>query len=309
MRTRAARSHRDTPWGIRTASSLLIGASMAGALACRAESRPVPPATTDDAAPTLPSKPTGAPAKSSASALASSAPASIAPNDSPTPVGSTSRDPSASGDANALVDDSAPSRACHIAALGDSLTDARSHGGGYLKTLAKRCPESRFSNFGKGGDMVNQMKRRFVSDVLPRAATEQYTHLIVFGGVNDLYSDQTAHRTVEKIRRDLSFIYQRAREHGMRVVAVTVAPWGGFSRWFTPERGRNTRALNTWILSERDRGGIDAVVDAHRLLACEDPDRLCPEYTRPFGDGLHFGPPAHEKLGAALWAAAFRDCR
>src|SRR5262245_22590671 len=47
-------------------------------------------------------------------------------------------------------------RRCVIAALGDSLTDERVHGGGYLNYVARRCPESRIDNFAKGGAMVNQ---------------------------------------------------------------------------------------------------------------------------------------------------------
>lgn len=198
---------------------------------------------------------------------------------------------------------SSPGR-CRVAALGDSLTDYRAGGGGYLRLLEKRCPESEFENFGKGGDMVNQMRRRFEAEIASQPPA-RFTHLIVFGGVNDLYSDETAGRSNTRIQRDLSAIYEQARSRGWRVVAVTVAPWGGFERWFTPRRSAATKELNAWIAS----GPADVVVDAYTLLSCGDPERLCPDFTPPFKDGLHFGKKGHEVLGEALYRAEFERCR
>jgi lysophospholipase L1-like esterase len=201
---------------------------------------------------------------------------------------------------------------CVVAAIGDSLTDPKSHGGKYLDVLRERAPESRFDSYGKGGEMVNQMRRRFARDVLgepPIPGKPKYTHVIVFGGVNDLYSDLTAGRTVEKITRDLTYMYDRARGHGMKVVAITVSPWGGFGRYYNEKRGRATEVLNAWIMGQRARGKVDAVVDAYELLSCGDPIRLCPTYFAPFRDGIHFGKKGHEKLGRALYEAAFKTCR
>jgi lysophospholipase L1-like esterase len=195
-------------------------------------------------------------------------------------------------------------RVCTVAAIGDSLTDARSNGGGYLTLLAGRCPKSRFDNYGKGGDMTNQMRRRFQGEVVT-GDKPRYTHVIVFGGVNDLYSDETAGRTVPKISADLGAMYDLAHQRGMRVVAITVAPWGGFKRYYNERRGRATLELNGWIATSAP---TDAVVDAYALLSCGDPERLCPEVAKPYRDGIHFGPVGHEKLGEALYAAVFRDC-
>ncbi len=60
-----------------------------------------------------------------------------------------------------------------IAAIGDSLTDQRSHGGGYLEYLKSRCPTLEIDNFGKGGTMVNQMRRSFDEQVA--ASAKRYT--------------------------------------------------------------------------------------------------------------------------------------
>jgi lysophospholipase L1-like esterase len=196
---------------------------------------------------------------------------------------------------------------CSIAAIGDSLTDFESHGGGYLRLLQQECPRSRIDNYGRGGDMVNQMRQRLFRQVL-RPGQPRYTHLIVFGGVNDLYSDLTAGRTVEKISRDLLAMYQAAHARGMRVVAITVAPWGGFSRYYNARRGAATLALNDWVRRQAQSGGVDAVVDAYALLACGDPERLCEGYRTPFRDGLHFGPAGHRVLAEALFTRVFHEC-
>ena len=71
---------------------------------------------------------------------------------------------------------------------------------------------------GQGGlepDVVDTVTVSFGS-----GAPVGYTHVIVFGGVNDLYSDITAKRTVAKIESDLSTMYASAREHGAKVVAA-----------------------------------------------------------------------------------------
>ena len=193
-----------------------------------------------------------------------------------------------------------------VAAIGDSLTDPRSHGGGYLAYLKARCPLLELDNFGKGGAMVNQMRRRFELDVA--ASARRYTHLVVFGGVNDLYSDLTAFRTPAKIEADLSYMYAWGKAHEVKVVALTVAPWGGFKRYFNASRAEATRTLNAWIRDQPAQGHVDHVVDAYGLLSCGDPDLLCERFFGPFRDGLHFGPEGQERLGQALFQEAFSDC-
>jgi len=213
-----------------------------------------------------------------------------------------------------LLSSTAPSRAdgtppkapVVVAAMGDSLTDTRSNGGKYLDALRRRCPNSRFDNYGKGGEMVNQMRRRF--DELFASDKPRYTHVIVFGGVNDLYSDLTAGRTPALIERDLSAMYETAHKHGAKVVALTVAPWGGFTRYFNASRAAGTLEVNRWILAQRDSRAVEAAIDAYGLLSCGEPTALCPRFVAPFNDGLHFGPPGHEVLGEELFAHVFASC-
>jgi lysophospholipase L1-like esterase len=196
-------------------------------------------------------------------------------------------------------------RPCRVALIGDSLTDERV-GGGYVRYLKSRSPSSRFVNFAKGGAMVNQMKRQL--DAMLVDPEGPFTHLVVFGGVNDLYSDETAGRTVAKIEADLGVLYAAGKARGLRVVAVTVAPWGGFEKYYNARRGAATLELNGWILAGRARGHVDVTVDAYSLLSCGDGERLCPRYTRTLDDGLHFGKLGHETLGKALHDAEFHAC-
>ena len=190
---------------------------------------------------------------------------------------------------------------CRVLAVGDSLTDPRSGGGGYLKAWAERCPQCQFTNLGRGGAMVNQMLSRLRQFFDENPAS--FSHVVVFGGVNDLYSDRTANRTLERIERDLSGIYQLAHSHAQSVIAITVAPWGGFRRWYTDDRGRHTHELNQWIARGRARGDTDVVVLSETVLTCGDPANLCPAVMPPFRDGLHFGAEGHRKLGQALVTA------
>lgn len=200
------------------------------------------------------------------------------------------------------------SRLLSVAVLGDSLSDERVGGGGYLDAVRRACPSAHIDNFAIGGYMVNQIRRRFVEHVLTQPSGT-YSHVIVFGGVNDLYSDITAGRSVAKITADLAFIYAESRRLGAHVIAITVTPWGGFTRYYNARRAAATQRLNAWILEQTRDGAVDFAVDAYPLLSCGARQRLCPELAAPFHDGIHFGRKGQQRLGEALVEAAFSDCR
>lgn len=277
--------------------SLILLAALAG---CESGARrEPPPVAASDASTAL-----GATALASASAPPAPSPAPI-PSDAP--PASEEASPAAPAPAtSAAPTPSVARRPCRVAFIGDSLTEARFGGGGYVRYLEKHSPRSRFENFAKGGAMVNQMKRQL--DAMLADPGGPFTHLVVFGGVNDLYSDETAGRTVPKIQADLRTLYAGGRSRGLRVVAITVAPWGGFNKYYNERRARTTRELNAWILAGPERGEIHVVVDAYALLSCGNPERLCPRYTMTKSDGLHFGKLGHEALGAALYDAEFKTC-
>jgi lysophospholipase L1-like esterase len=249
-------------------------------------------------------------ASTSAVAHASARRVDAAAPDVATPAANSARAPTPTPPASSVasaLDASANAtperRPCRVALIGDSLTAV---GGGYVRYLEKRSPRSRFVSYAKGGAMVNQMRRQL--EAMRADGEGSFTHLVVFGGVNDLYSDETAGRTVPKIEADLAALYAAGRARGLRVVALTVAPWGGFAKYYNARRGAATRELNDWIRLGVDRGDVDVVVDAYALLSCGEPERLCSRYTLPKDDGLHFGKLGHETLGGALYDAEFARC-
>lgn len=195
--------------------------------------------------------------------------------------------------------------------MGDSLTDYQSHGGKYLQYLAEKCPLSRFDSYGKGGQMVNQMRARFDRDIVgtpadPENPKPKYTHVIVLGGVNDVCSDQTAKRTPALITSDLGTMYASAKRAGMKVIAINIAPWGGFKKFYNPSRAAATREVNQWIRAQAAQGVIDHSFDPGPVLTCGESDKLCK--TLAWKDGLHFNAAGHRKLGEALFKQYFSDC-
>lgn len=193
-----------------------------------------------------------------------------------------------------------------VAAMGDSLTDPKSHGGKYLEYLKQQCPKSTFDSYGKGGNMVNQMRKRFARDVLGEGGDgtkPSYTHVIILGGIGDILSNETATRTSEKIESDLGEMYRLAHEKGVSVVALTIPPWGAFKA-YNDARHTMTIEENDWIKSKPPN--VDRVVDIYPLLSCGEPRNLCDDYAWP--DKLHWGQKGHDVVGKALHETVFSDC-
>jgi lysophospholipase L1-like esterase len=198
-----------------------------------------------------------------------------------------------------------------VAAMGDSLTDPKSHGGKYLEVLQQRCPKSRFDSYGVGGQMVNQMRRRFARDVLgdppdPDEPKPKYTHVLILGGINDICSDRSALRTNDKIKRDLSAMYELAKDRGIQVVALTMPPWAGFKRYYNRRREASTLYLNQWIRSRSEIKAVGIVFDTYPLLSCGRPTHLCDRYG--WSDHVHWNKKGHRVVGEALHREVFADC-
>ena len=116
---------------------------------------------------------------------------------------------------------------------------------------------------------------------------------------------------MKKITTDLSAMYGAAHEHGMRVVALTVTPWGGFHRYYDASRAATTSELNHWIVAKQhDANAIDHVVRrSYPSSPAGTRKSFCERYATPFHDGIHFGPEGHKILAEALYREAFADCR
>jgi lysophospholipase L1-like esterase len=203
-----------------------------------------------------------------------------------------------------------PKRRYSVAAMGDSLTDPKSHGGKYLELLRKKCPHSRFDSYGIGGNMVNQMRKRFERDVLGRPADPdhpkpKYTHVIILGGINDICSDETAKRTNDKIKTDLTAMYKLAKADGLEVIALTLPPWGGFKRYYNARRAASTDDMNTWIRAQLGVT-VDKLVDIFPVMSCGDRELLCDSYGMK--DHVHWNAEGHRVVGVKLYEEIFNDC-
>jgi hypothetical protein len=198
-----------------------------------------------------------------------------------------------------------------VAAIGDSLTDPRAGGGKFLGELRRLCPSSRFDAYGIGGQQTLHMRWRFAHDVLGRGRARPppaYSHVIVLGGVNDLLTRSFRYAPTRPIERNLSAMYASARRHGIRVVAVTIPPWGKL-RGVADAREQATDALNAWILEREKLGEVDHGVDIRDALSCGDPRTLCPGFRRFPDDRLHWNPAGHRAVARVLHERVFADCK
>lgn len=253
--------------------------------------------------PVEPPAATSAPSGAPVSAVAPASVAAIAP--SLEGGAAPARAPSASA---APATAQPAKRVYVVAAMGDSLTDPKSQGGKYLDVLRERCPKSTFLSFGKGGNMVNMMRKRFLRDVYGEGLDVErprFTHVLILGGLGDVLSNETAFRTADKITKDLSEMVEMSRARGAKGIVLSLPPWGGMSA-FNGERAKITDDVNAWIAGAAKSGAIDGTFDTRPHLSCGEPLKLCKKSS--WADGIHWSPEGHRAVGEALHAALFSDC-
>ncbi|MEU2062666.1 SGNH/GDSL hydrolase family protein [Streptomyces sp. NPDC013455] len=178
-----------------------------------------------------------------------------------------------------------------VVAFGDSLTD----GNGSTPDANHRWPDRlaqrlRWYRVGvlNAGIAGNRLLRdgtgpsalaRLDADALDRAGVRA---LVVFEGINDIKGtpeagDVTAYADAYRT------LVARAHARGIRVVGVTLTPYGGYGAW-TAARESVRQRVNAFI---RTGGAFDAVADADAAVRDPaDPTRILPAYDP--GDHLHF---------------------
>ena len=172
----------------------------------------------------------------------------------------------------------------NVLAIGDSLTQ-----------LGLYCVEIE-RNLDEGSDVTCRGLEGAGTDrifrLLDGVKKDQYTDIIILGGVNDLAS----RRSQAMIQQNLKRIYEKARDLGARVIAVQVTPWSGHSKgqYLLSE----TADLNRWI---RHNGIPSISVNTSGL---GDHNRaLQKSYSK--GDGLHLSREGQKELGKLISRQAF----
>ncbi|MEU6665513.1 GDSL-type esterase/lipase family protein [Streptomyces sp. NPDC046727] len=178
-----------------------------------------------------------------------------------------------------------------VVAFGDSLTD----GNGSTPDTNRRWPDrlaQRLNPYRIGvlnaGVAGNRLLRdgtgpsalaRLDADALDRAGVRA---LVVFEGINDIKGVPEANDAAAYADAYRALV-ARAHARGIRVVGVTLTPFGGYAAW-TPVREAVRQRVNAVI---RTGGVFDAVADADAALRDPaDPARILPGYDP--GDHLHF---------------------
>ncbi len=186
-----------------------------------------------------------------------------------------------------------------IAALGDSTTagtpgyrspiEAPPDGEGNVESqfaywLVEQHPHWRVLNRGVDGERSDEVAARFERDVLSR----QPHVLVVIAGVNDVYQE----RPVEHTKKHLRWIYNRAAEAGIPVVAGSILPYNTA----TADQNARMKAINAWIAGEATRDPNLTFVDTRAAVAATDnPNRLA---SSP--DDLHPDVEGYRKVAAAI---------
>lgn len=182
-----------------------------------------------------------------------------------------------------------------VVAMGDSTTagtpafksaiESPPHGLGdhtsqYAYWLMQSHPEWEVLNHGVNGERSDQVRSRFERDVVaagPKA-------VVIIAGVNDVYQGSS----VEHVTTELSAMYARAYEAGIRVVAGSIIPYNTA----TSEQNAQMRQINAWI---RRQPGIVFVDTRAATAAPGSPDRLLES-----PDGLHPTAAGYRRMADAI---------
>ena len=150
----------------------------------------------------------------------------------------------------------------------------------YAYWLRRSHPEWEVLNRGVNGERSDQIRGRFERDVVAAAPKA----VVIIAGVNDVYQG----RPFEHVTKELSAMYARAAQAGIRVVAGSIIPYNTA----TPEQNARMREINDWI---RHQPGIVFVDTRAAAAAAGNPDRLLDS-----PDGLHPTPAVYHRMADAI---------
>ncbi|RYE04382.1 MAG: SGNH/GDSL hydrolase family protein [Sphingomonadales bacterium] len=146
---------------------------------------------------------------------------------------------------------------------------------------------------------------RFDRDVL---SLRGVTHVVLLEGTNDIGGSGRVRDgvtaptiTAEQLIQGYRQIVQRAHDHGIKVIAMTMLPYEG-AVYHTPAGEAMRMRVNAWI---RTSGTFDGVIDMEKVVAdSANPKRLTPSLQR--GDNLHPNAHGETRMGEAIPLTLFQ---
>jgi lysophospholipase L1-like esterase len=177
-----------------------------------------------------------------------------------------------------------------IVALGDSTTagtpgfyspvESPPHGRGdvtsqYAYWLMRERPEWLVLNRGVNGERSDQIRARFDRD----AVSEGPSLIVIIAGVNDVYQGRPA----SFVQEQLAWMYGRARDAGIPIVAGSIIPYNTA----THDQNARMHEVNAWIRERAASFGATFCDTRAAVAAADDPDRLAssPDELHPSAEG------------------------
>lgn len=207
--------------------------------------------------------------------------------------------------------------ASSIAILGNSITDGK----GSTTNAQDRWPDflsaalnngagfnlfkvgkTGILNLGIGNNRILSVglgapgKERFDRDILAQRGLRA---VIIFEAINDIGTSTTPDETARKLVEAYQVMIKKARQRGLKVYMGTITPFRGCRGYFTEEREKARKIVNSWIRTTHE---IDGFIDFDALMR----DPSAPEQLRrewQIGDWLHPNPAGYKQMGE--YAARF----
>lgn len=207
--------------------------------------------------------------------------------------------------------------ASSIAILGNSITDGK----GSTTNAQDRWPDflsaalnngagfnlfkvgkTGILNLGIGNNRILSVglgapgKERFDRDILAQRGLRA---VIIFEAINDIGTSTNPDETARKLVEAYQVMIKKARQRGLKVYMGTITPFRGCRGYFTEEREKARKIVNSWIRTTHE---IDGFIDFDALMR----DPSVPEQLRrewQIGDWLHPNPVGYKQMGE--YAARF----
>jgi lysophospholipase L1-like esterase len=154
----------------------------------------------------------------------------------------------------------------------------------YAYWLMQSRPDWEVLNRGVNGERSDEIRARFDRDVVDVRPSV----VVLIAGVNDVYQGRTADHVIEQLR----WMFDRAGQAGIALVAGTIVPYNTA----TPDQNARMRQINDWIRQQAARPGRIAVAETRAAVAAPgEPDTLSET-----ADQLHPTAAGYRAMAAAI---------